>query len=394
MPTLNSKITFDVRFLLTGTPGIQLTVNTTLTLLEQQNLLGYFAITQPDGITESGNYITPNIAWNGTALNVFIKTLRPGSNQLFQNGNYKIIFYADHPSYTPGEYMREFEFAYKPSVQSLKENFDLYTPLLKYSDLTNYAKSGYNILSQSALWTASSAAGAIPNSTGTEIDLAIAGGYYDSSYNIAYSKTVLYEDVPKSWLTILQGLSFSVTAKAYTPHSMNTLLSYLTNLKTAKDNNACNESLTALYTQAQILYSHIRSRVCAQSTIGLKQYFDEFYRLTHNYQVYLFTNTGLIIPAYDFTTGCGGSGSAGGEIYLRAPIAVSSFTVSALPAGKVIVRATRSGFTKGITASATADTEYLRIVGNVVTLPTGDIVNAVTLPDLSQVGELFTFTYN
>lgn len=63
---------------------------------------------------------------------------------------------------------------------------------------------------------------------------------------------------------------------------------------------------------------------------------------------------------------------------------VSSFAVTGLPTTAIILIATRSGNVKGITNAATTNSMYLQINSNVVTLPTGDV---------TQAGELFTFTY-
>lgn len=63
---------------------------------------------------------------------------------------------------------------------------------------------------------------------------------------------------------------------------------------------------------------------------------------------------------------------------------VSSFSIDGLSSGAVVIIATRSGFVKGITNSATSNTAYLQINGSTCTLPTGDVTGS---------GELFTFTY-
>lgn len=61
----------------------------------------------------------------------------------------------------------------------------------------------------------------------------------------------------------------------------------------------------------------------------------------------------------------------------------TSFTVSVLSA-KTLLMASRAGAIKLVSASAVTDTNYLQIVGNTVTLPTGDAAIA---------GEHFTFIY-
>lgn len=61
----------------------------------------------------------------------------------------------------------------------------------------------------------------------------------------------------------------------------------------------------------------------------------------------------------------------------------TTFTIDVL-VGRTVLLAVRSGLVKSITTSPTADTEFLQIVGGVVTLPTGDITFA---------GEKFIFQY-
>lgn len=86
----------------------------------------------------------------------------------------------------------------------------------------------------------------------------------------------------------------------------------------------------------------------------------------------------------DRTFSGGNSNGASATIEVTPSTGVSSFTITNLPSGAVIIIATRSGLVKGITTSATTNTAYLQINGSTCTLPTGDITGA---------GELFTFTY-
>jgi hypothetical protein len=395
MASLNTHISFGVRFLLGSTPSIQLTVNTDLTSSEQVNFTGYFSITQPDGVTETGSYSSPDIAWTGSALNVFSKTLRLNSSQQFQNGIYSITLFANQPSYTPGTFTRTFSFTYTPVLQSIAGTFDLYTPILSYLDNTIYSKSDFSIITQSSSWAATTIAGAVTPSTASLFVLLIGGNSYDATFNITYSKSVLYQGLTDVWLTVSQLFSYAVTSKSYIPPSMVTMLTYLNALKAQRDATMCDNSLQETYQNAAILYQHIRTKVCMRDVSDLKTYFDEFYRLTHNYQSSAYQNTNAIIPAYDFTTGCGGgTGSTVLSFSLRATPGVSTFTVTVL-SGKTILTVSRGGFNKAITTVATADTEYLQINTNIVTLPTGDIVATVLLPDgVTSAGELFTFTYS
>lgn len=70
-------------------------------------------------------------------------------------------------------------------------------------------------------------------------------------------------------------------------------------------------------------------------------------------------------------------------VYFTAVGGESSFVVSAI-SGKTVLLAMRGGLVKGVTENATADTQYLQIVGGNVFLPTGDIAIA---------GEVYSFVY-
>lgn len=392
MSSLSSKISsVDVKFVLNNAPSIVLTVVTTLTDLEKVDFVGYFAITQPDGITSTGNYTSPDIYYSGSGLVTFEKTLRLDSANSFQKGNYSIVLYCDHPDYTPGTFTRSFEFTYKPVTQVLTENFDVYTPQLQYSDDTVYTKSGWTKVSQTRAWAATTSAGNVPAGTTATFDVSIGGSYYDASYQIDYATDILYRNDSATWLTVHQYFTFSGTSNAYAPQSMATLLGYLGLLKTKKDARPCDNSLNDLYEKAATLYQHIREKVCSRSTTNLKSYFEEFYRLTHNYQTRSYTHTGAVLTAYDFTTGCSGV-RATRQISVRPTPGVSSFTVSAL-AGETITGIARSGRVRGITTSTNTDMEMLQVVGNTITLPTGDVVESVTMPDSTIQGELFVITY-
>ena len=388
MSSLTSEISFAVKFILGGLPAIEITVSTTAT--SPSLLIGYFDITQPDGIKISGNFSSPNIT--GSAL-VYTTQLRLDYLQQFQRGNYLISLNARHPLYTDGLFTRAFNFQYNTVTQVITESLDVFTPLLKYIDNTVYNKTGYSIVSQTQLWTATSPAGAIANSASNVFSLVIGGNYYNATYNTVYATTVIYQDSINTWLTISQGFNYTKSAAAYTPQSMVIMLAYLDAMKASLSGCFPNDKG---YLKATALYWNIREKVCAQSTTGLKDLFDEFYRLTHNGVDYLYITTNSPLYGYDFTTGCGGSGGSGGSSILtysmRATAGVNSFTIFSL-ANKTILTASRSGISKGITASPTTDTEFLQIVGNVITLPTGDIVNTVVLPDGTLTAELFLFTY-
>lgn len=81
---------------------------------------------------------------------------------------------------------------------------------------------------------------------------------------------------------------------------------------------------------------------------------------------------------------------------LRAPIGVSFFEIAFLT-GKEVVSITRSGLDKGIALGVNEDPEFLQLTYSSgipkITLPTGDKINQVELPNGQVVGELFIIQY-
>lgn len=306
MPSLSGFVSFDVQFILKGVPSLRITAKNTLLNSEGDAIIGYFAITQPDGIKRVGNYSLPDVYYNNV---VFTIPLRLSSTQEYQKGNYEITYFADHPNYTPAEFTRNFDVEFKAIKQSIVDKLDVFTPNLSVVDVTNYTKSNYSIADITRQWAATTSVGNIPTSTLSSISLIVNGNFYDAKYNVSYLVDILYQHSSNTWLKILQSYSVTLNLSAFTPSSMQILLGYLDNLKAEKDSKACSDSLNALYEKAATLYQHIRSRICAMDVDALSKYFEEYYRLTHNYQSYNYNNTGLIIQPYDFTTGCGGNSS-------------------------------------------------------------------------------------
>lgn len=331
MPSLNGQISFDVLFDLTGNPTLKLTASTTIPLLDRPNLTGYFKITQPDEISTEGNYTTPDIIWNGSGYDVFEKLLRLASDQTYQRGDYIITFFADCDGYTPGEFTRTFNINYQPVTQSLRKSFDCFTPKLEIEDITNYSVSNFSIASATIAWAATSPAGN-PTSTVSLFDLAISSSYYDSSYAVTLTKNLTYQHTSFAWLSVTERFVQSFTEKAYIPGSMATQLNYLDALKGQRDASAnCQgdyEYYDKQFQLATTLFALMRTKVCAQDTDGLKEIFSEFYQITHNGQLNSYTNTNSIIPAYDFTTGCGGSGGVAGTTVVIQCAIGSAYNIS------------------------------------------------------------------
>lgn len=389
--TLNPYISFDVKFIFNGSPTLQLTAKNTLTAVEQPQLIGYFSVLQPDGITAVGSFSSPDVSWATNGKQVFELPLRTATDGKYMKGGYTIQFFARHPSYDDGSFSRTFTMDYEPVLLSITKTLDFYTPLISYNDNTDYSQTGWTASPVASLWQtfvgSRTATSLTPNH-----DPLIDGNYYASVYDSKYQKQVLYTLDAGTWLTILQTFNYSNRVDAYAPLSMAALMTYLDQLKKKTDGSCGNVRAQALYEKAASLYTLIRAKVCGRSTDGLKEKFEEFYQLTHDGVLLAYPKDGTIIPAYDFTSGCGGSGSGSEITYasIRPTPGVSFFTVGSIPAGKTIVSASRSGLAKGITNVPTTDSEQLQIVSTTITLPTGDQVADV---NGLGVGELFILGY-
>jgi len=390
MPSLTSFISFDAKFILSENPVLQLTAKTTIPVNLQPDLIGYFSVVQPDGIETKTSFGNPDVTWAENGKQTINVVLRTGQDGLYVKGGYIIEFFARHPDYTDGYFTRDFGMQYDPVKLSIQPIYDFYTPEIKFADNTNYTVEGWAIKEQNSAWVSYMDGMNYVQSITPNLDAIFEGGYYASKYDTRYTKDVLYESETDPWLSILQLFSWQDIAQAYAPLPMSALVAYLEQLKKKTTASCGNNSMQALYEKAAALYQLIRGKVCVKQTTNLKDYFEEFYKLTHDGAPLAYPKNGAMIPAYDFATGCGGSTDQ--HYQFRPTPGVSSFIIPAL-AGKTIKAAVRSGLGKGITTSPTTDTEQLQIVNNQIFLPTGDVV-ASTIVNSATVGELFIFTYS
>jgi len=352
MPDLNGQLSFNVNFDLTGSPKLKLTPSTSIPDLDKPALIGYYAITQPDGITVTGNIGTPEMVWNAGLLvfNTFEVVLRIASDQSYQRGQYSITLFAERAGYTNGQFTQTFTVGYERAIQTFTPDFDCFTPSLTVRDNTDYAKSGYNITTQSNVWVATCPAGTI-NGTGVLFDMTIGGQYYDCAYSITGTKNIVYTSIANSWLSITDAIIKNFSKSTQIPPSMQLNLAYLISVKERRDaarnckGDYC--KLQKVFEEANALYNLIRGMVCIRATELLLEYFAEYYRITHNLQPLVYTNTNGIIPTYDFVSGCGGtgggSGAGGTTIIIQCVIgnayviSGSSETVTGLSSGSTVV---------------------------------------------------------
>jgi hypothetical protein len=117
--------------------------------------------------------------------------------------------------------------------------------------------------------------------------------------------------------------------------------------------------------------------------------YDEYLNPDSGVDVIFPTKQGYSCPIfignyYDRTNSLNGASNSGVKsVYYIATGGETSFGVSELQ-NKTILVAMRSGLGKIVTSFTTNDTQYLKIVNGLVTLPTGDVALA---------GEVFSFVY-
>lgn len=325
MADLSAYINFSAQFSIADSK-IVLTDTSTYPGGVAPGIIGIFSIKQPDTVTRTGNWNAPDVSWDGSALTVYLETLRASATDLYQQGDFTITYQVDHPSYVPTTLTRTFTFTYTRQKLSLQESFDCFTPVLKYLDNTNYSITGYNTASSSNAWSAVfNAAGVSTTITASNtniFDLIYSGSYWDSLYAIGFSKTIVYQNTSLSWLSIADVLTKSINTAADTPPSLTTLLGYIDDLKTVLDaeancNSSCSNDTKCKYIYAISLFSHIRNRICVLDLTGMTAYVTELVQVTHNYITPPYVNTNAILPAYNFIFCTGGGGATASVIILE-----------------------------------------------------------------------------
>lgn len=296
MPTI-SNLSFSVRFNLTGTPTLVLTDTTTS---PPAGLVGIFAITQPDGYTRTGNIASPDIAAAGGS---FSYTLRLDSSGGLQCGTYKIVYTGNAPSYLSTDFTREFVFDYQAPSLVMTEDFDVFTPLLRYHDNTVYAKSGYTNGAITRAWSAVSTPTGTINGSSSTFNLVYGGQYYDANYTVSLSSSLLYTNTTYNWLTIQETVSKSVSTYAETPPTVTQIVNDVSDLrvKLYQAINSCQtyDQIKADFEYAQSLFLHIMDKVKVADMDNIYLDLNDLIRVLNNYQIPAYTPTNLPIAPYN-----------------------------------------------------------------------------------------------
>lgn len=368
MPTLQGHISFTVKFNLTLNK-LSLQFSSDISSPDIEGITAAFDVRQPDGLIRNGNTASPDVSWNGSGFPEFTLPLRLASDGNPQRGTYFIQVSAIATGYDAGIFSREFNYQFELSELKVTTIFDVFTPSLSATDETQHDVPEYTTNTLGRSWQAEIPAGVIIGSA-SSIDLAYSGAYYDSLYKIHFGVNATYTNDIYSWLTVVAGRSKYFEKPAFIPPAMAILFSWLSALKLHDDGCDCGCGCSkSAYDKALALYKLIREKVCAQDTDCLNEMFNTFYSLTHNGAVWQYTNTNLVIPPYDFTTGC--SGNSPGLVNTGTVVVECIIGNTAVVTGTVY---TVSGLTNGsdtVTSDAFID-KRVRVVRGALTLPGQD----------------------
>lgn len=277
-------------------------------------LIGYFIITQPDGVTVTGSFGSPDISWTGSSLSQANKELRLNNSNGFQQGNYQITYWVRETGYTDTMLTKTFNLNYIPPSLSISNTLNEFTPDLSVSDQTSYSQTGFTFISANQSWAANinSVLGTGQNISGNgyTFDLNYQGGYYDSIYTITLTSQPQYQlNSPANWVTIIDKIVLTVVYQAQIPPTLVQLQAGLTLLKQQLDAavNDCNTypGLLSNYNLASSIYDNLVRRGQANDLSGLDAYVWQLQTIFNNNVVPTYLNTNGLIPPYNWGSGSG-----------------------------------------------------------------------------------------
>lgn len=298
MPIINN-IGFTVKFDLISTPTLVLTDTSTY----PAGAVGIFNITQPDGYTRTGNFNSPDVTVSG---GTFSSLLRLSSTGGVQNGEYVIEYEIRTTDDVVTTFTRTFQVAYDAVVLNLREDFDVFTPKLRYFDDTVYSKSNFNNGAVTRAWSVSSIPTGTKTSTNNTIDLIFDNKYFDAYYNGTFTSSVLYTHQVYTWFTIDERVSKTFTSYAQTPPTLNNIVTEISELKTELNQriNTGNEfgQIKADFEYAQTLFVHIIDKIKTNNVSDIYTDLKDLIRVLTNYQLPAYTPCNCQIFPYDLSS--------------------------------------------------------------------------------------------
>jgi hypothetical protein len=297
MPIINN-IGFTVKFDLISTPTLVLTDTSTY----PAGAVGIYNITQPDGYTRTGNFNSPDVTVSG---GTFSSLLRLSSTGGVQNGEYVIEYEIKTTDDVVTTFTRTFQVAYDAVNLNLREDFDVFTPKLRYFDDTNYQRSNFNNGPVTRSWSVTSVPTGTKTSSTNTIDLIHNNNYYDAYYNGTFTASTLYTHQVYTWFTVDERVSKSFTSYAQTPPGLIAIVTEISGLKTELNEriNTGNEfgQIKADFEYAQTLFVHIIDKIKTNDVADIYTDLKDLIRVLTNYQLPQYTPCNCPILPYDLS---------------------------------------------------------------------------------------------
>lgn len=302
MPTI-SNIQFTVNFNLQGAPTLVLTDGSTI----PAGSAGVFSITQPDNYTRVGSFTSPDIASSGAA---FSYTLRLDSNGQVQTGQYNIKYEIKTSDGVVSVFQRIFQFDYAPVALDMEELFDVFTPKLEYNDKTVYQRSGYNASTVTRAWSVNSIPTGTITATTQKIDIISGGKYYDASYSVTLTSSIVYTHQVYTFLTVTETITKQVNTYAETPATLDNIVAEITGLKATLDSlvntNQPYADAKAAFESAQTFFTHIIDKLKVGNVANIYKDLKDLLQVVNNYQNPAYVAKNLQILPYDLGSFTGG----------------------------------------------------------------------------------------
>jgi hypothetical protein len=297
MPQISS-LSFNVSFEPHNPNRVGLT-NTTPSL--PAGFVGIFKVTQPDGYVRNGDINTPDVT---NVVSSCVVTLVPDSAGQLQQGQYIIEFIGNAPGYLSTSFIRTFTLQYTAATISLRNDFDIFTPQLAYTDISNYSVSGWTISSgPTRKWDATSPTTGTISGTNSSIDIRYNNKYYAENYTIRFEVNVAYASQAYPWLTITHTRTQTTSVTACIPKSLEDLTQAVEALR--EESNASCGGDWAKFEKANALYAHLLNMLRLVLIAGQQQsgFFDVYQQLLTYIQngSVACTTIGQVIPPYDFS---------------------------------------------------------------------------------------------
>lgn len=275
-------------------------------------LEGVLSITQPDGLSITGNFITPDISWDGSGLSVAEKELRLSDDDTIQTGIYTITYTISVTGYDDTVLTKTIDLDYVAVTQSITNLTDVFTPVFYTLDGTTYTLEGFNTPTITRAWEAiiRYIGTSIATITGSSqlFTMSYNGLYYDANYAITLETTLTYVNTDEDWVTVKDMLSSTSSIDPYTPPTLAELAASLRAMRLSiEDGTYCGGSNCGCdidytpFNDAQNLYDLIKANGQAGQTVGLNSQMEQLQKLLNCSGILDQDHTYTYIPAYSFS---------------------------------------------------------------------------------------------